>query len=327
MKKNSNRIVKRSLYLVVLVCIIYAAGRLYYHMTDGFMVSNITSENTFDPRWETHPLAVNELHAIQTILKQDFRYLGKGCQSYVFASQDGQYVLKFFKYQRLRPREWIKYLDFIPFVEEYYENKLDFKRRKMEVFFRSWKIAFDKAQEETGVVYVHLNKTDYLKTELKIFDKMGFEHRLNLDDFEFMIQKRGSMLCDVINQYMAAGDQSKAESMLENLVRRIIAQYQRGVADNDHALMQNTGVVGGVPMHIDVGQFVYEDQVKDPQFYMQELYTKTYKFRIWLKKKHPELAEQFDSYLQTVFGDRFSSMKPLWRDKIELFQDNRRNAL
>lgn len=322
MKKDSNRIIKRSLYIVALICIIYAAGRLYYHMTDGFMVSNITSENTFDPQWETHSLAANELQAIQSILQQDFHYLGKGCQSYVFASDDGKYVLKFFKYQRLRPKDWIKYLNFIPFVEKYYENKLEIKRRKMEVFFRSWKIAFDKAQEETGIVYVHLNKSDYLKTELKIFDKMGFEHRLNLDDFEFMVQKRGSMLCDVINQYMAAGELAKAESMLENLVRRIIAQNQRGIADNDHALMQNTGVVDGIPMHIDVGQFVYDDQVKDPQFFMQELFTKTYKFRKWLKKEHPKLAEQFDSYLQTIYGDQFTSMKPVWRDKIEMYRRN-----
>lgn len=310
----------RTLLIVVLIGAIYGAGRLYYHLTDGFLLSNIMSHNEYDPRWDTRPLTIDENEKVLQILHQEFHYLGKGCQSYVFASQDGKYVLKFFKYQRLRPQQWLEFLSFIPFVDSYRQNKADMKRRKMEVFFRSWKIAFDHAPEETGIVYVHLNKGTNLNSQLKIFDKMGFEHLLNIDDFEFMIQKRASMLCDTINDYMSGGDISGAESMLEILVKRILSEYQRGIADNDHALMQNTGVVDGFPVHIDVGQFVLEESVKDPQFYMQELFTKTYKFRLWLKKKHPELSERFDDYLHGVMGDQFYSMKPIWREKIERLQ-------
>jgi hypothetical protein len=305
---------------IALISIFYGVGRLYYRLTDGFLISNISSANEYDPRWETRPLTEEEINTIQDVMKQPFHYLGKGCQSYVFASQDDKYVLKFFKYQRLRPQQWLEYLSFIPGVEQYRQNKIAIKRRKMEVFFNSWKIAFDKAPEETGIIYVHLNKTKQLNTQLTIFDKMGFQHVLNLDDFEFMIQKKASMLCSVIDDYMSSGRLAQAEVMLESLVARIVSEYKRGIADNDHALMQNTGVVEGVPVHIDVGQFVFQESVANPEFYTQELFTKTYKFRLWLKQKHPELAENFDAYLKNIIGDQFDTMKPLWRDKIEIFQ-------
>jgi len=318
-KRLTGKLLFRTLLMIALIIAIYGTGRLYYYITDGFLISNITSVNEFDPRWKIRDLTVAETEGVREMLNQDFHYLGKGCQSYVFASQDDKYVLKFFKYQRLRPQQWLEYLSFFPFIDSYLHKKIKDKRRKMEVYFRSWKIAFDHASEETGIVFVHLNKGHDLNIRLKIFDKMGLQHLLNMDDFEFMIQKKASMLCNVIDDYMAKRDLSRAELMLEELVQRLLSEYKRGIADNDHALMQNTGVVDGIPVHIDVGQFMFGEFVKDPQFYMQELFTKTYKFRLWLKEKHPDLAENFDNYLQGVMGDEFHSMKPSWRDKIEMF--------
>lgn len=308
--------------LLIAFGVFYLFSELYYRTTDGFALKHIRSNFSFNDRWQTRILSDEEKTLSNQILSQKFSYLGKGCQSYVFESEDGRYVLKFFKYQRLKEREWLKNFSFIPFVDAYQLKKNRRKCAKREGVFNSWKLAFDHLSQETGVLFVHLNKSDHLKRTVHIVDKVGVSYFLWIDDYEFMIQKKVRMLCDEIDDSMKNKNVDYANSLLKTLVSRVISEYSRGFADNDHALMQNTGVFEGEPIHVDVGQFVQNDQVKDPSFYMQELYTKTYKFRVWLREKHPYLCDVFEEHLESVIGDNFSKMKPLWRDQIEIFQEN-----
>lgn len=311
---------KAFLSFCIISLMFYGVGRLYYHFTDGFAISNITSTLPYDARWETRALTLEEKRDLDTLLSQPYRYLGKGCQSYVFGSEDGKYVIKFFKYQRFRPQFWLRYLSFIPGVERYRLRKLHKKNCKLEGVFESWRLAFNELQEESGLVYVHLNKTKELRKPLVLYDKMGWRHELDLDGIEFLVQKRAHMLCDEIESLMVTDQLSQAKTLLKTLVNQVLSEYHRGLADNDHALMQNTGVYEGHPIHIDVGQFVNNEKVKSPKFHMQELYTKTFKFRIWLQKRYPSLSTFFDDYLQELYGDEFETMKPKWRKKIEIFQ-------
>lgn len=319
-KETLKRLKIHILWLFCASAMLYGLSILYFRSTGGFALSNIQSDYPNDPRWETHPLENSESELIASILSQKFSYLGKGCQCYAFASADGDYVIKFFKYQRMRPQKWISFFTFIPFVDSYYQQKIVSKRLKREGVFQSWRIAFDFLSEATGISYVHLNKTNHLAKTLSLIDKAGYEHKLWIDDYEFMLQKRAKMLCTEIDELMGKGSISEAENILTSLVEKILAGYRRGLADNDHALMQNTGVFKGQPIHIDVGQFVLEEEVKAPAFYKQELYTKTYKFRLWLRKRHPELCDRFDCYLQETLGEEFLTMKPLWRKRMEIFQ-------
>lgn len=290
--------------------IIYGAGRLYYQVTGGFTESNITSNLTSQPRWEIDPLTDGQKAELDEAFAQDFHYLGKGCQSYVFASDDGKYVLKFFKYQRFRPQAWLDYFAFIPSLDKYRLTKIEQKSKKLENIFTSWKIAYDELQNETGILYIHLNKSCDLNKKLVIYDKMGLPHTLDLDEYEFMLQKRAHMLTATIDIYMEQQKPEKAKGLIDQLVQMVLSEYQRGVGDNDHALMQNTGVLDGMPVHIDVGQFVRNEGFKEPACYKQELFNKTYKFRIWLKKHHPEIAVYLDQQLYSIIGEQMSQLRP-----------------
>ncbi len=289
--------------------LIYGAGRLYFEVTGGFTIGNITSDFKPDPRWDTKPLSVEDQKQVSLILSQPFRYLGKGCQSYVFESEDGEYVIKFFKYQRYRPKFWLDYLTFIGPVEKIREKSAEKKRKRIQGLFTSWKIGYDELQKETGMVYVHLNKTDSLNQEISIYDKMGFQHRLDADKMEFLIQKKARMLCPTIDELMAKGQEAEAKELLTRLVQMIVGEYARGYGDNDHALMQNTGVYKGIPIHVDVGQFVYDETMKDPAISHQEIFNKMFRFRIWLQQQHPELIPHLDKELVDVLGDKFYKMK------------------
>lgn len=321
--KKSKKIVtiKRVGCLLLMVAVAYGIKLVYYQTTDGFHLSNITSDFAYDSRWQTADLSIAHKKELHSILNQPFHYLGKGCQSYVFGSEDEKYVIKFFKYQRFRPKPWGYYVDFLPGMKRYLRNKEAFKTKKREGVFESWKLAYEKLSEETGVVYVHLNKTATLHQPFVFYDKVGMKYKIDLDQYEFMVQKKAKMLCDEIDNLMVTGKQTHAEALLDTLLTRLLSEYRRGLADNDHALMQNTGVYDGVPIHVDVGQFAEDEGIKDPDFYLQELYTKTYKFRIWLNENHPALAKAFDKRLESLYGAKFKTMQPYWRKRMEIFQD------
>lgn len=305
-KNRSKQIAFLCLFFVAL----YGASRLYYRITGGFTIGNISSEIPYSPRWDIAALTLEETAVVDSALAQKFKYLGKGCQSYVFLSEDGHYILKFFKYQRFRPQAWLDYLTFIPGVDAYRLGKIEKKRQKLDNVFSSWKLAFEELQPETQLLFVHLNKSTNLNRTLLIEDKMGIEHRLEADDFEFLVQRKATLLCPYIKDLMAKGNRAEAQQLLNRIIALIVFEYQRGYADNDHALMQNTGVYDGYPIHIDVGQFEKNPQLQNPELYHQELFNKTYKFRIWLEKHYPELAHYLQTQLRSVIGEAFLQMQP-----------------
>jgi hypothetical protein len=304
---------KLLLWTLLIIASVYGSIRLYYRITDGFTISNIQSDFSHNPRWDVSPLNPEEQKELDNVISQQFHYLGKGCQSYVFLSEDGHYVLKLFKYQRFRTQPWLDYLSFIPAVKEYKHIRAEKKLRKLQGFFDSWKIAFEQLRPETQLIYVHLNKSNNLNKTLTIFDKMGLEHQIALDDTEFLIQRKAIPLCSYIDELMQKGEVTKAKALLSRLIMLILSEYMRGIADNDHALMQNTGVYNNYPIHIDVGQFVINDKARDPQVYKQELFSKTYHLRMWLKKHHPELVDDFENELRAIIGPQFSQMKPYFK--------------
>lgn len=298
------------LIVAVLAAGLYGLNLLYYEKTDGFWVSNITSDFAYDSRWETRALSAQEKSEVDQILDQKYTYLGKGCQAYVFASEDGQYVIKFFKYQRYKVKPWVNWFAFIPAVENHRQERLAHKREKLDRFFTGWEVAFDELQPETGLVYVHLNKSNDLNRNLLIVDKMGYEHTVNLDETEFLVQKRATMFTDEITKLMSEGKEGESKALINSMIEQLLSEYRRGLVDNDHALMQNTGIIDGKPVHIDVGQFARKPEMTDPIIWKQDLFNKTYKFRIWLNKKYPTLGTYLDNKVESLIGPSIHSLKP-----------------
>lgn len=307
LKKKSSLIIN----LLLIGIVLYGLGRAYFHLTAGFTESNISSDLSLEPDHQIPLLSNNERAEIIAILKQPFHYLGKGCQSYVFLSEDGQYVIKFLKYQRFRPQFYLNALSFIPAIDQRLKQKTAEKRAKLDALLNSWKIAYKDLKKETGLVYLHLNAKDPITCPLEIVDKMGFKHIIDPEKVAFLVQKRATMLCSEIKDRMAKGGQKQSQLLLDHLITTLLYEYERGLGDNDHALMQNTGVIGNQPLHIDVGQFSKEERFKTPEVYKQELFSKTYKFRIWLLKHYPGLEDYLTTRLKEIIGPEMVGMKPI----------------
>lgn len=305
MKRKAQIIV----YLLLILIVLYGAGRLYFQVTGGFTVSNITGMPAMDKIAIQEPSSI-ELRRIDTALSQPFKYLGKGCQSYVFESADSLYVLKFLKLQRFKTQPYLDLFAFLPPVEIYQAKKSAQKKEKLATLLASWKIAYEDLPSETGVVYFHLPERSALDKKIRIIDKAGFSHEVDTRETAFLLQRKASMLCPVIARYMDEKEVDKAKEVLNQLIAHLVAEYRSGFGDNDHALMQNTGVLDGSPIHIDVGQLSQEERFKVPKVYHEELFSKTYKFRIWLSKRYPELERHLYMLLESVIGPEIATLKP-----------------
>jgi hypothetical protein len=315
-RQFGRRFLKYLIGFAVLLVLIYGAGRLYFEVTGGFRVGNITSDFKHDARWDIAKLKPEEQQALSHILSQPYHFLGKGCQSYVFESADDQYVIKFFKYQHYRQKPWLNWFSFIEPVAEFRERSLAKKKKLFNGFFSSWKLGYEYLGAETGIVYVHLNKTNELNQQIHIYDKMGIKHTLDADRMEFLVQKKAALLCPTINEFMAMGEENQAKQLITNIVLMIVSEYKRGIVDKDHALMQNTGVYQGRPMHVDVGQFIFEERILDPAIADQELFNQTYKLRLWLQQKHPSLNTHLENELKNIMGDNFNHLKYVPKVKV-----------
>ena len=108
-------------YLCLTIALLALFGYGFYKWEkrgEGFRVYKIQEKLVFDPRWEL-PTTSDDVHNARNILKEHtFHYLGHGFQCYAFESDDGLYVLKFFRYQRLRQPSFIQALPSLPFLDE-----------------------------------------------------------------------------------------------------------------------------------------------------------------------------------------------------------------
>jgi hypothetical protein len=275
----------------------YGTGIVYYALTDGFSIGNITSHYRDEPRWQVHTLTSEENQEVDKALQQNYHYLAKGHQAYVFISEDGNYVIKFPKFHRNRIKPWLKYLPLPAAFEPYRQGRIDFKNARMDAVLESWKTAFDELQEENGLLLVHINSTSGLYPLLQIEDKIGFKHDLNLDKMTFLIQKKAQLVCPTIDETMARHDLNAAKKQIDALVDLFRGEYRRGLAETDNRMVRNTGFINGKAMHIDLGRFVVDDRFKDEKVQHTEILKKTSELRDWLAEHYPALATYLDKAL------------------------------
>lgn len=266
--------------------------------TDGFSVARIHSELSFNPAWETTPLKAKEQEELNEALNQKFHYLGCGGQCFAFRSEDDRYVIKFFKHRIRKP--WTLILGFpLPRV-------LDDKRRrkyekadfKLNRDFTSYKIAFEDLREETGLLYIHLNKGISLNRTLSVTDKIGITHSIALDDVEFVVQKKAQMAYARFDDLGRKGNTAETKKTLRALLDLIVIRCKKGIYDEDPRLHRNFGFVGDQPIFIDVGRFVKDLSRKNPEVYKKDLHLITKRLRAWLQDTHPAFVMTLDEELQ-----------------------------
>lgn len=260
---------------------------------DGFSIYQITSSIPPSSEFEVE-LSMKKKETLQQVMNQSFRYIGKGCQSYVFESEDEKFVIKFFKHKHLRLYPTIGRLPMPAFLRKTMDAKRERRQQRISTLFTSCKIAYEELSEESGLVFVHLHRKPVLEMETRLIDKMGFKHWIWLDDHEFVIQKKGTLLSQVFRQ--ESENKELIRERIQQLFHLILARCEKGIADLDPAFVQNVAycLEENRAIFLDVGQFYKNLDIQNLENQKGDVERRLNEVCEWCRTHFPALAPLID---------------------------------
>lgn len=267
--------------------------RRFLKANDGFCIRNIYGKVPADcPVYASAPPP-----EWQEICSHSFHYLDKGHQSYVFASDDGKYVLKFYRFpSHLRPFPWANH-PFSAFSKKRQEIK-EYNLQKLEESFTSFLLAFRELPSETGLLMLHLQPTSTLHKKIRLVDQLGASYSVNLDQVVFLLQKRAELIFPRLNELLQKQEQEKISAIISQIIQLIADRCKKGIVDRDAILEKNYGLLGMRAIEIDVGRFALDAKVKARA--REEVEKITFPLKAWCQEKDKRLLQFYEEKLQEI---------------------------
>ena len=241
MRKGKAVFISAVLLLVILF--------VYQYSEAQFQLKNIQFSNSY-------LLEQHDFQTLEKIAAQKFHYLARGKQSYAFLSDDGHYVLKFFDAHALRP---------FPF------SGGSGGSQKEAGLFEGYRLGFLKNRENSGLIYVSLGADSSIPYSVSVRDRFGIAHQIPLNAVPFVLQVKAVPTRNVITALLHKGDLAQAKMRLRQIVDLYLDEYSRGVYDDDHNFMYNTGFVGERPIRIDLGRLTEDSAYRERAVYFEDL--------------------------------------------------------
>jgi len=226
--------------LLCLLALCILLGALCIHLPDRFSPDLLV-------QGIEHEFPHHECANLHEILSQPFSYLGKGSQAIAFASADGKYVLKFFLTNRFHTGLRIRR----PF------KKTPPFRIRGDVLER-YASAFEKIQEETALIAMHLSATKDHLPRCVLQDPQGHQHTIDLNRFSFLVQKK----CTCLSTHFAKLPLEKKESLRQKLQELLTSLARKGFYNLRGSFKeQNFAFCEDEVYIIDIGNFVFREEI------------------------------------------------------------------
>jgi hypothetical protein len=292
--------------LLISVCAlisVIALSRFCHTQTAGFRVAKIRC-NLMDTIAITNP-PPKDTEFLNALFQQKFTYLGRGQQSFVFASEDGQYVLKVFNNRYQEKISLFSLLSHLPWMDHWAQERATYYQGKLAKTFNSYQLAFNEMKEQTGLIYAHLFPSSNIQSALVLTDKLNISHSLDANQLGFLVQKRATLVYPALKEYLYRRDLEGAKQTISSLVNLFFWKWQHSIADNDPLIRTNYGVIRGKVIQIDVGPLSKEMGPPLPaEEHRQEILHITASLKNWLTKNGPELIPYLDQELQQQLSSR-----------------------
>lgn len=264
-------------------------GLFFCCRTSGFSIDKISSNLSFNLRWEVEP--ISEKHRellVQKVFPQTYYYLAAGNQCYAFISEDRQYVLKFFKMQNLFPKGWmgnfpLSFLRFFGFEQES-NNELFLER-----IFASYKDAYEALRKETGLLYLHFNKTRDFGFTVALIDNKGKKHLVELDTMEYIVQKRATRIFDHLKELADEERYEDLRTSIRSFLQLIAVRCEKGFVNHDISIRNNFGFVGNTAIQFDCATLTRDGSMKYPMNFRQEVLEAAERLYIWALESCPDI--------------------------------------
>ena len=261
--------IKNVLFFLLFVSAVLFIPLGLKNLNYGFKIAKLHVQLPHNPQWEIgSELSKDALHAI---LSQRFRFLGKGAQCYAFVSEDDQYVLKLFRFDR--------------------KKKKARPQKKADRFLSACKLGYELARTETALVYLHLNLSSEMLPILRARAPNGRPFSLPLDSYRFAIQKKAELLEKSLSLALAQGVLNQRIDAIADLLE---SRSAKGIGNSDPNLWRNFGFVGQQAVEIDFGNYKVRSDLLNEEAKRQELRRYLAPLRVWVADHSPEGLAHFD---------------------------------
>jgi len=224
-------------------------------------------------------------------------------QFFVFESADGKYVVKFFQQQRFEVK------DYAAWVPNFVADMLRGKQRKEKLerlhkMIQSAELAYEKAPEQTGILYIHLNKTHHVHKKLTVLDRKENLLNVPLDDVQFILQRKAMFIKQTLAKLMYDGKEAEARARITQVFDLLVYCAKAGIYDTDGALIRNDniGFLGDKAMYIDMGKFTPTQDALSPAM-LDWNFRRLRPLHNWLKKNYPSLEAHFEECRTAALGE------------------------
>ncbi len=226
---------------------------------------------------------------IQKVFPQTYYYLASGNQCYAFISEDRQYVLKFFKMQNLFPKELKKGFPFSllrPLGVNHDKNNQLFSER----IFASYKDAYETLRKETGLVYIHFNKTRDFGRKVTLIDSKGKKYIVELDGIEYIVQKKAIKVFEHLKTLIEQEKFEDLRASLRSFLQLIAVRCEKGFVDHDISIRNNFGFIGNSAIQFDCATLTRDSSMKFPMNFRQEVLEVADRLDTWARENYPEIS-------------------------------------
>lgn len=234
---------------------------VYKRFTHSFHLNRCIAEIPYQASWEFPSLLTKE--ELLQVFSQKFFFLARGSQSFVFTSEDGNFVLKLFI--------------------------LDSSKKILE----SCKVASSYIPKKTGLVYAHLNLTNEDLPRLYLRGPAGKHSFIPLDQFRFALQQRVIPLSEELLRDYHEKSFSSFCQKVENVFSFIDWRSDQKIYNRDSRHISNFGFLGNELIEIDFGQYTLcpeDKRKKEKNRFSRNLIQ-------WMKKETPEWESLIEAYI------------------------------
>jgi hypothetical protein len=266
----------------------------------SFHLNEIRPTRDF-PFQTVQTVSKEEQQKLHMIFSQPFYYLSEGDRCYVFESQDHEYVLKFFKMKNLTPKYWLNYIP-LPWLEKLRIYKVGGRERARQETFGGFKIAFEEFRHQTGLLFVHLFQTNWLKTRVRVKDAEQRTHLIALDSVPFVLQKKAVLLCDYVDHLIQNKKEKEAVGSLLLVLDLIKERSQRGLSGDETKIELDYGFIGDKPVYMDVGHMLHDESLKNPLNTLRSVFRASQDMEEWVKNHYPSLLFEFHKEVQDLLS-------------------------
>jgi len=251
-------------------------------ITGGFSIIHVSDPISIKPEWMVPGPSQEERELLKRLLTQEFTYLDKGNQTYVFESADGKYVIKLFNFDTLKnhpKKDW-----------------------KMDRLFLGYRNAFLYDRDHTGLIVYHLPGFGGDLPKLTLRSGWGFSQTVDPNSLVFVVQQKARVTRTVFLELLKKHDLQALEARIDALIVLYLSEYRRGLIDQDRNLIHNTGFVGTIPLRLDVGKLQHDPQIIADGRWREDLQKIMYdRLKPWLQKQDPSQAEEIGALVDKVY--------------------------